>query len=202
VSDGLGGSSSITVNVTVNPINDPPVNTVLPGISGNFAVGSSLTANPGLWNDATDTNVSGTSTISYAYQWQRADNASGTNLISISGATGSRYILTIADAQKYLRVRVTATDSGVGTPAAQSAIAYSSYYQISLTAPVIAQGASLSATMDEDGSPAAWTPPTITATSAPGITLTWSLATPAAHGTVAVSGTGASPTITYSPNPN
>jgi len=68
--------------------------------------------------------------------------------------------------------------------------------------PVIAQGTSVSATMSEDGFPTAWSTPTISATNLEGDTMTWTLATPATHGTATVSGTGASPTITYSPTAN
>ncbi|OQX25389.1 MAG: hypothetical protein BWK80_15880, partial [Desulfobacteraceae bacterium IS3] len=66
--------------------------------------------------------------------------------------------------------------------------------------PVIAESSPVSVTMSEDGLPAAWTPPTVSATDGDGDTLTWSVGTPALHGTAAVSGTGASPTIfTYAP---
>ncbi len=68
--------------------------------------------------------------------------------------------------------------------------------------PVIAQGTSVSATMSEDGSPTTWSTPTISATNMEGDTMTWTLATPATHGTATVSGTGASPTLTYSPIAN
>ncbi len=103
----------ITVNVTVNPRNDSPVNTVAPTFSGNMVVGETLSkSSDGTWNDDAD---GGTSGITYAYQWQRADDDSGTNLADIS--VGSTYILTSGDAGKYIRVRVTATDDGVGLPA-------------------------------------------------------------------------------------
>jgi len=67
-------------------------------------------------------------------------------------------------------------------------------------APVIAQGASVAATMDEDGSPASWTTPAITAAdSDTGSTLTWTKESGPSHGTATVSGTGAAPTVVYSP---
>lgn len=69
------------------------------------------------------------------------------------------------------------------------------------TAPTITQGDSpLEVVMDEDGIPVAWAPPTLAATDVDGDTLTWSVATPAAHGTATVEGTGASPTtFDYAP---
>ncbi len=75
VSDGNGGVDTIMVNVTIEAVNDAPVNTTMPSISGTLQVGNLLTANPGSWNDTLDTAVSGSSTLSYAYQWQRADDA-------------------------------------------------------------------------------------------------------------------------------
>ncbi len=68
--------------------------------------------------------------------------------------------------------------------------------------PVIAQTSPVSATMSEDGSPTAWVTPTISATDADGNALTWSKTSGSSNGTATVSGTGASPTITYSPTAN
>ena len=70
-------------------------------------------------------------------------------------------------------------------------------------APVIDQGGSVSASMSEDGSPTAWSTPTVTATDADGNSLTWSLASSPSHGGATVSGTGSSPpTFIYSPTAN
>jgi hypothetical protein len=68
-------------------------------------------------------------------------------------------------------------------------------------APVIGQGTGpLTVAMSEDGAPVAWSAPGLTATDVDGDTLTWSVSSPAAHGTAMVSGTGASPALfTYAP---
>jgi len=68
-------------------------------------------------------------------------------------------------------------------------------------APVITEGASINVTMSEDGS---ITPFSLTlhATDVDGDTLTWSISTPAGHGTASVSGTGPSKAITYTPTLN
>jgi len=127
VTDSGAEDDEITVNVTVNPRNDPHVNTVAPTFSGNMVVGQLLSkSSDGTWNDDTDTDVSGTSNITgYAYQWQRADDDSHTNLTDISA--GSTHTLTSGDAGKYIRVKVTATDDGVGLPATASGDAFSAY---------------------------------------------------------------------------
>ena len=90
---------STTFSFTANPIS-PPVNTVLPGISGTIAAGQTLTATAGTWT--------GTAPITYAYQWQRCTGAS---CVNISGATSSSYPLTATDVGKTLQVAVTATNS-------------------------------------------------------------------------------------------
>ena len=70
--------------------------------------------------------------------------------------------------------------------------------------PIIAQTGRLVVTMDEDGSPTVFTPPTIDATDTDteDDNLTWTLSSAASNGTATVSGTGASPTITYAPTLN
>lgn len=62
-------------------------------------------------------------------------------------------------------------------------------------APVIAEGDTVSATMNEDGT---WTPPILIASGGTG-TLTWSLLTAPAQGSASVAGTGSSPTLAYTP---
>jgi len=199
VSDGNGGTASITVNVIVIPVNDAPANTVAPSILGTINVGDTLTADPGAWNDTIDTVVSGTSTLTYTYQWVHADDASGTNAVDIVSATSSLYVLLNSDVHKYLRVRVTCTDNGVGLPATQS-VALSTPWtsQVINGLPVITEGTSTSVTMDEDASPTPFSL-ALHATDADGDTLTWSVPSGASHGTATASGTGSSKNIGYTP---
>ncbi len=76
----------------------PPVNTVLPVISGTARDTQTLSATTGTWT--------GTPTITYTYQWQRCD-ASGAACQPIVGATASTYVLTSADVGGTTRVVVT-----------------------------------------------------------------------------------------------
>ncbi len=72
-------------------------------------------------------------------------------------------------------------------------------------APVIDQGAGpLAVTMSEDGVPTPWSAPALSATDPDASdTLTWSLISPASHGTAAISGTGTSPAeCIYAPESN
>jgi hypothetical protein len=83
----------------------PPANTSLPSVSGSAVVGQVLSASPGSW--------SGSTPMSYSYQWQ--DN--GTN---ISGATSSSYTLASSDAGAQVDVVVNASNS-LGSSSASSA---------------------------------------------------------------------------------
>ena len=127
VSDGTGRSDTITVNITIDARNDAPNNTEDPTISGTFSSGNTLTAVTGTWDDDTDQTPS---TITYTYQWQLADDSDGTNVADISSATSSTYEVLASDSAKYIGVRITATDSGEGSPEAQSVTVFSTYYLI------------------------------------------------------------------------
>ncbi len=102
----------------------PPQSTAPPAVSGTDATGQMLKSNTGSWT--------GTSPLSYGYQWQRCDS-SGAGCVNVSGATSSTYTLTSADAGSSMRVHVSASNSA-GSAAATS----------QATAPVASNGQSLS----------------------------------------------------------
>jgi hypothetical protein len=84
-----------------------PVNTVLPAISGELAVGDVLTAYEGKWTGGV---------TSYAYQWKNA-------AANIVGATQATYTLQAGDAGDSITVVVTASNSaGAGTPATSAPV--------------------------------------------------------------------------------
>jgi len=90
-----------------------PYNTVAPAVTGTPTVGETLTTTNGTW--------AGDATITFARQWQ-AGNVADSNdpsWTNISGATNLTYVLVSGQLAKYVRCRVTATNS-VG-----STIAYS-----------------------------------------------------------------------------
>jgi len=88
-----------------------PYNTVLPVISGTLTVGQTQTATDGTW--------AGDATITYARQWQRgnANDANDPSWTNISAATNSTYVLQAGDSGKYIRCRITATNSEGSTVA-------------------------------------------------------------------------------------
>jgi hypothetical protein len=81
----------------------PPVNTALPSVPGTPQHGSAVFASPGTW--------SGTTPMTFLYQWQRCDG-SGAACVNINGQTSSNeYGVIAADVGSTLRVVVTATNS-------------------------------------------------------------------------------------------
>jgi large repetitive protein len=80
----------------------PPANVTPPAISGSATVGQTLSASTGSW--------SGTTPITYTFQWRRCDSSGG-SCSTISGAADQTYTLTSADDAHTIRVLVTATNS-------------------------------------------------------------------------------------------
>ena len=189
VSDGEF-NDTITVNVTVQAINDPPI----------------FTSSP----PATDVNESTT----YTYSVQVSDVDGDVITIIATGLPSWLAFNDFGDGTATLSgtpewydyasssVFLIATDSS-GSIAVQD-------FVVSVIPdnypPVITQGAELSAViMDEDGFPAPWVVPTITATDRDTNVskLVWTIKQQAIHGTAVVGGTGGSPsTFTYAPDGN
>ncbi len=105
-----GGSGAVTRAV--------PDNTQEPRISGSATVGSTLSASQGSWNG---------SPTSYAYQWVRCPRdggqPSGADCAAIGGATTTKYVVAGADADRRLRVRVTASNADGSKTVASNATA-------------------------------------------------------------------------------
>lgn len=82
-----------------------PYNTVLPAITGTLSGTNTQTTTNGTW--------AGDATITYARQWQRATSSDplDPSWTDIASATGTTYALTAGDVGKYIRCRVTATNS-------------------------------------------------------------------------------------------
>jgi hypothetical protein len=100
-----GPSSPVTSNALA--IDNIPVNSVAPVISGTTTVGQTLSCTNGTWS-YTPTG--------YSYQWKREG-------VSIGGATSSTYVLAVADASTSITCAVTASNpQGTSTPATSNAL--------------------------------------------------------------------------------
>lgn len=89
----------------------PPVNTVLPTVTGGNTIGSVPSCSTGTWT--------GSATIVFSYQWQRSPNGTS-GWANIAGATTSAYTISPVDAGQHLRCQVTGTN-GAGTATANTA---------------------------------------------------------------------------------
>jgi hypothetical protein len=100
-STGSAAATSAATSV-VGAAGTAPKNTALPSIKGTAQVNQTLTAAIGTWT--------GTTPITYGYQWYRCD-ANGNNCAAIGGATGPTYRVTSSDVGHRLRVTVTAKNA-------------------------------------------------------------------------------------------
>jgi hypothetical protein len=104
------GSAQATSPASAVIIANPPVNSVVPSLSGTAQDGVKLTAAKGTWT--------GMATITYLYQWQQSSDG-GATWSNIAGATGTTYTPPAGSAGKQVQVVVSATN-GDGTAQATS----------------------------------------------------------------------------------
>lgn len=114
-------------------LGDAPTNTSLPVVTGTPEVGAVLTLTNGTW---TNPNPTG-----YTYRWLR-------NGAAITGATGSTYTLTAADANQKVRGVVTAVASGHQSAERQSTeVTVADNHLTATSAPTISGSASVGSTL-------------------------------------------------------
>lgn len=223
--NGADTSATIdkTFTITVNPVNDPPVNTDPPSIvcglvEGTAHVGRELHADPGAWNDDKDLDwVEEVPTrtedwITYAYQWQVASDDYQDYRFEvwedIEGATEPTFVPTLDQNGRRVRVQVTATDSGIPAPG-ESAVAYSAAALVDNEPPTFAAGATITIYGFEDNFqlPLGMRGPlpspgfdfTLDATDPDDDVLAWSVSADPYHGTAEVDQNG---NVTYRPDPD
>jgi hypothetical protein len=98
----LSGSTKPGCKTSSPKITCPPMNVGPPSIAGTAQDGKTLQAAPGTW--------SGTTPITFAYQWERC-NGAGTTCVAIAGANSTNDVLASTDVGATIRVRVTAANS-------------------------------------------------------------------------------------------
>jgi Big-like domain-containing protein len=97
-------STPATTSTTTNPTTSPsaPLPTTPPSIVGTATVGKTLTASSGTWT--------GTTPMSYGYQWSNCDSG-GKNCNPIANATAASYTVASNLVGKTLRATITAKNS-------------------------------------------------------------------------------------------
>jgi VCBS repeat-containing protein len=190
VTDSHGVSQTDWIFITVIHVNKAPTNISLAPTSTaenqlvDTVVGTFDTTDPDVGDTYTYTLVSGVDST---------DNASF-NIISNSLRTSAVFDY---ETKNNYKVRIRTTDQG--------GLYFEKAFTITVTnvndAPVITEGTSTSVSMDEDGSPTAFTL-TLHATDSEEDTRTWSISSPASHGTASATGTGASKAIGYTSTVN
>jgi hypothetical protein len=196
VDDGNGGVGAITINVTVEAVNDPPV---IDQGSGPLSVAMSQNGAPLAWSAPA---LSATDAEGDTLTWSVSSPASnGVATVSGTGATPAEFTYAPNPNWSGMDSFIVQVDDGNG---GVSTITVNVTVEHVNAVPVIDQGAGpFAVTMSEDGAPVAWVAPTLSATDADGDTLTWSVSGSASNGVATVSGTGAAPAVfTYTPNPN
>ncbi len=121
----------------------PPSNTALPVVSGKAVDGQLLETTNGTW--------SGSTPITYTYQWQSC-NRQGKECENLPSATESSYRVTSADVEGTVRAVVTATNS-YGSASAASVVTAEVAYgpPVAVEAPVISGGAWEGETLSASG---------------------------------------------------
>jgi VCBS repeat-containing protein len=112
VNDGSANSNTVTRNVSVTAVNDPPVATNVQFNPVSEYIGVTRTGT------FTYTDPEGNPAGTHTYQWYRAVLSNGSDAVAIAGATSLTYKPTKTDGQKYICFEVTLKDNqgGVGTP--------------------------------------------------------------------------------------
>jgi hypothetical protein len=108
------GTGNVTSAATATIVDQNPVDTALPAISGGAIDGGTLSATLGTWT--------GRPTITHARQWRRCD-ATGAGCADVAGATGPTIALGAADVGHTFRMVVTATNALTSTSATSAASA-------------------------------------------------------------------------------
>jgi parallel beta-helix repeat protein/VCBS repeat-containing protein len=182
VSDSSGGIDTITVYVTINPVNDAPTCSGIPLTTNEDTTGEVSPFCLDVDGDALSYSIVGPA-------------ANGTALV-VSGKL--RYV----PAANYSGSDSFTYKASDGVLDSNISIVNVTVYSVN-DAPVITEGLSVSVTMSEDGSPTPFSQ-TLNATDVDtaGASLTWSISGAASHGTAGASGTGVSKAITYTPTTN
>lgn len=182
-------SSVTTVSITVNEINDVPVISQASPIAVVMDEDGVPTAFVAPAIDATDAEGD---TLSWSLSGAAANGSATVSGIGASPTVTYMPNLNFSGLDSF---EATVSDGNGGSDAVVINVTVNEQNDV----PIIAQTGPLVVVMDEDGLPTAFVAPTISATDIDSGLLSWS-GTAANNGTATVTGSGASPTITYVPD--
>lgn len=128
LSDGMNWGEPAFALLKVIPVNDPPLNTMLPAIHGKAEIGSSVSVVRGQWADVADQQQC---SFQYQYQWEKLI---GTDTLAIEGAISTTLEIDEALCGTSIRVRETVIDVACGGSNVQSVSAYSDWRKIERSA--------------------------------------------------------------------
>ena len=190
VSDGNTGTDDITVNVTINEINDDP-----DAVDDAPSVDEQSSGNTlfPLANDTISPDTGETLTITAV---GATDNGGSVSIVGGVGGTTLSYTPDPA----FIGTETftyTISDGRSGTDTATIRVSVNDVN----FAPTITEGVTTDVTMDEDGSPTPFSL-TLNATDADADTISWSIQSQPWNGSASVSGTGTSKSISYTPVSN
>ena len=192
VTDNTGRTDDITVNVNVASQNDTPVITEGASTTVNMSEDSSPTPFS-LTLNATDSDAGATFTWSLL-----TPAAHGSATASGSGSSQAIAYTPTANYHGADSFVVRVMDNTGRTDDITVNVNIASQND----APVVTEGASTTVNMSEDSSPTPFSLTLNATDSDAGATFTWSLLTPAVHGSATASGSGSSQAIAYTPTAN
>lgn len=100
----------------------PPVNVVIPNVTGSSVIGQTLTCSNGTWT--------GTNPITYTYQWKN-------NGVDILGETNSTYVTVFGDYGDSITCEVTGTNVAGSSSATSNSIVVTAATPVNVSAPVV-----------------------------------------------------------------
>ncbi|MDA3928502.1 MAG: C10 family peptidase [Prolixibacteraceae bacterium] len=124
INDGFDNSNKATSFLAIQPVNDAPVNVLLPKLSVNPLFNDTVTANIGVWADELDeTNCD----HSFSHQWQIL---SENEVIDVENATSTELFISEEFCGSKFRIAETVIDSYCGGNNVVNAEVESEWYQI------------------------------------------------------------------------
>ncbi len=196
VSDGQGGTDSITVNLTIQePPNTAPV--ITEGIS--VAVTLSKNNTPTAFSRSLNATDANGDSLAWSIATQAAHGTAGV----VAPATGGTVSLSYTPVTNYTGSDAFIVQVSDGKGGTDTITVNLTIQEPPNTAPVITEGTAVAVTLSKNNTPTAFSR-SLNATDANGDSLAWSISTQAAHGTAGIvaPASGGTVSLSYTPATN